>query len=52
MGMTATPPIILFLCVANSPRRQMAEGLARDMFGRAVRIQLDAQVTRESLSRR
>ena len=30
---------ILFLCVANSARSQMAEGLARRMFGSAVRIQ-------------
>lgn len=30
---------ILFLCVANSARSQMAEGLARDLFGGAVRAQ-------------
>jgi len=31
------PPHLLFLCVANSARSQMAEGLARSMFGsRAV----------------
>ena len=30
---------ILFLCVANSARSQMAEGLARDMFGPDFRIQ-------------
>ena len=31
------PPHILFLCVANSARSQMAEGLARSMYGtRAV----------------
>lgn len=29
---------ILFLCVANSARSQMAEGLARDLFGRKVRV--------------
>ena len=30
---------ILFLCVANSARSQMAEGLARRHFGDAVRVQ-------------
>jgi len=30
---------ILFLCVANSARSQMAEGLARDLFGEAVTVQ-------------
>lgn len=30
---------ILFLCVANSARSQMAEGLARTMFGPDVRVQ-------------
>ena len=30
---------ILFLCVANSARSQMAEGLARDLFGDVVRVQ-------------
>ena len=30
---------ILFLCVANSARSQMAEGLARSLFGTAVRVQ-------------
>jgi arsenate reductase len=30
---------ILFLCVANSARSQMAEGLARDILGPAVRVQ-------------
>lgn len=30
---------ILFLCVANSARSQMAEGLARDLFGDGVRVQ-------------
>ena len=30
---------LLFLCVANSARSQMAEGLARDLFGSAARVQ-------------
>ena len=30
---------ILFMCVANSARSQMAEGLARKLFGDRVRIQ-------------
>jgi len=30
---------ILFLCVANSARSQIAEGLAREMFGPSVRVQ-------------
>jgi arsenate reductase len=30
---------ILFLCVANSARSQMAEGLARARFGKAVSVQ-------------
>ena len=30
---------LLFLCVANSARSQMAEGLARHRFGRSVRVQ-------------
>jgi arsenate reductase len=30
---------VLFLCVANSARSQMAEGLARGCFGDAVRVQ-------------
>ena len=29
---------ILFLCVANSARSQMAEGLALDMFGRSIEV--------------
>ncbi len=33
------PPGLLFLCVANSARSQMAEGLARARFGDAVRVQ-------------
>lgn len=32
-------PGILFLCVANSARSQMAEGLARMMFGDQVSVQ-------------
>jgi arsenate reductase len=30
---------VLFLCVANSARSQMAEGLARALFGDQVRVQ-------------
>jgi arsenate reductase len=30
---------LLFLCVANSARSQMAEGLARSLFGSVVRVQ-------------
>ena len=30
---------LLFLCVANSARSQMAEGLAREHFGRRVAVQ-------------
>ena len=30
---------VLFLCVANSARSQLAEGLAREIFGDAVRVQ-------------
>jgi len=30
---------VLFLCVANAARSQMAEGLARALFGEAVRVQ-------------
>ncbi|TXD37441.1 arsenate reductase ArsC [Lujinxingia vulgaris] len=30
---------VLFLCVANSARSQMAEGLARQIFGDKVRVQ-------------
>jgi arsenate reductase len=33
------PPGILFLCVANSARSQMAEGLARAHFGARVLVQ-------------
>jgi len=34
-----TPKSMLFLCVANSARSQMAEGLARKLFGDRVRVQ-------------
>jgi arsenate reductase (thioredoxin) len=37
--MTSRKPSILFLCVANSARSQMAEGLARAMFGDRATIQ-------------
>jgi arsenate reductase len=30
---------VLFLCVANSARSQMAEGLARSLFGERTRVQ-------------
>ena len=33
------PRSLLFLCVANSARSQMAEGLARRLLGRRVRVQ-------------
>jgi len=32
-------PSLLFLCVANSARSQMAEGLARTLFGNLVQVQ-------------
>lgn len=35
----AKPMGILFLCVANSSRSQMAEGLARALFGDNARVQ-------------
>jgi arsenate reductase len=35
----APMPSVLFLCVANSARSQMAEGLARARFGDAVHVQ-------------
>lgn len=37
--MTTRKPSVLFLCVANSARSQMAEGLARKRFGDRVRVQ-------------
>jgi arsenate reductase len=37
--MTARKPSILFLCVANSARSQMAEGLARMIFGDRATVQ-------------
>jgi arsenate reductase len=37
--MTTIPESILFLCVANSARSQMAEGLARWLFGEQTRVQ-------------
>ena len=37
--MTAPFDSVLFLCVANSARSQMAEGLARHLFGADVRVQ-------------
>lgn len=37
--MSSAPGAILFLCVANSARSQMAEGLARRLFGGRVEVQ-------------
>lgn len=34
-----TDKTILFLCVANSARSQMAEGLARKLFGKRIAVQ-------------
>ncbi len=36
--MNSSTPHILFLCVANSARSQMAEGLARSVFGARVPV--------------
>ncbi len=36
--MSTEPPSILFMCVANSARSQMAEGLGRMIFGHRVRV--------------
>ena len=36
---TLTSRSLLFLCVANSARSQMAEGLARKLFGDRIRVQ-------------
>ncbi len=37
--MNPTPKRILFLCVANSARSQMAEGLARTIFGDRIAVE-------------
>jgi arsenate reductase (thioredoxin) len=37
--MTTSVPSLLFLCVANSARSQMAEGLARQLLGDRARVQ-------------
>ncbi len=37
--MTARKPSVLFLCVANSARSQMAEGLGRMIFGDRATVQ-------------
>ena len=37
--MAARTPSVLFLCVANSARSQMAEGLARMIFGQRATVQ-------------
>jgi len=37
--MTTARPSLLFLCVANSARSQIARGLARQMFGDRATIQ-------------
>jgi arsenate reductase (thioredoxin) len=37
--MNTTPKGILFMCVANSARSQLAEGLARKLFGERIPVQ-------------
>jgi arsenate reductase len=37
-GAAGQPRAVLFLCVANSARSQLAEGLARTLFPRGVRV--------------
>jgi arsenate reductase len=39
MTTETSPRSILFLCVANSARSQLAEGLARKLFGDRMRVQ-------------
>jgi protein-tyrosine-phosphatase/N-acetylglutamate synthase-like GNAT family acetyltransferase len=39
MTMDSRPPGLLFLCVANSARSQLAEGLARALYGDRVTVQ-------------
>ena len=39
--MSADRPNILFLCVANSARSQMAEGLARQVLGDRATVRFD-----------
>ncbi len=39
MNLPVTPRSVLFLCVADSARSQMAEGLARALLGARVRVQ-------------